>query len=49
MHMLATPAAPQLAQNALPVHRADVREIDFLRESAQLTIYFHPTFSGRAT
>ena len=37
------------ARTGLSVHRVDVREIDFLRESAQLTIYFHPTFSGRAT
>lgn len=68
MHMLATPPAPELAQNALPnnvdaivaaaalrartgrsVHRVDVREIDFLRESAQLLIYFHPASSGRVT
>ena len=37
------------ARTGLSVHRVDVREIDFLRESAQLTIYFHPTTSGRAT
>jgi len=30
-------------RTGLHVHRVDVREIDFLRDSAMLTIYFHPT------
>ena len=30
-------------RTGLQVHRVDVREIDFLRDSALLTIYYHPT------
>jgi hypothetical protein len=33
-----------------PVHRVEVHEIDFLRDSANLTIYYHPTSTdGGAT
>lgn len=29
-------------RTGLPVHRVDVREVDYLRKTAQLTVYYHP-------